>query len=145
MKKIAIDISPTQNQNAKRGVGFYTSRLIKALQKELKTNPDYKNWKIDLLTSPPTKKYNLIHYPYFDPFFTTLPKRTNTPIIVTVHDLIPIRYKKHYPAGLKGNLRWLIQKNNLKKADLLITDSHFSKYEIYDLIKYPVDKIYVTH
>lgn len=143
--KIAIDISPTQNENAKRGVGFYTSRLTKALQKELKSNPDYKNWQIDFLTNPATKKYDLIHYPYFDPFFSTLPKRGDTPTIVTVHDLIPIRYKKHYPVGLKGNLRWLIQKHNLKKTDLLITDSHFSKYEIYDLTGYPVDRIYTIH
>jgi glycosyltransferase involved in cell wall biosynthesis len=142
--KIAIDISPTQNENAQRGVGFYTSRLVKALREELKTNPDYRNWTIDLVTSSSTQKYDLFHYPYFDPFFTTLPKREDTPIVVTVHDLIPIRYPKQYPAGLRGGLAWQIQKRNLKRADLLITDSHFSKYEIYDLAGYPVDQIYVT-
>ena len=37
--KIAIDISPTQDANAVRGVGYYTSNLVSALQKETKTNP----------------------------------------------------------------------------------------------------------
>ncbi len=76
--KIAIDISPTQDGNAIRGVGYYTSNLITALQTEIKNNPNYKNYQIDLIKNVDDLQsniYNLIHYPYFDPFKLTLPKK----------------------------------------------------------------------
>lgn len=141
--KIAIDISPTIDGNSKRGVGFYTKNLIKFLRSEVETNPDYKNFKIDLIknSKQSLSSYNLVHYPYFDPFKLTLPKKT-IPRVVTVHDLIPRLYQKHYPVGLKGEIKWLIQKNHLKKSDFIITDSHSSKYEIKTITNYPLDHIY---
>ncbi|MBU4210202.1 glycosyltransferase family 4 protein [Patescibacteria group bacterium] len=151
--KIAIDISPTKNANSKRGVGFYTKNLVKYLQRELKTNPEYKSWSLKLIKNCEAKRshpkgeklkigtFDLLHYPYFDPFQLTLPQKT-VPTIVTVHDLIPRQFKKHYPVGIKGNVRWLIQKNRLKKVDYIITDSHFSKYAIHKITKYPTDQIY---
>lgn len=90
------------------------------------------------------ENFNLVHYPYFDPFKLTLPFR-KIPTIVTVHDLIPRQFKAHYPVGIKGEINWLIQKNRLKKADYIITDSHTSKYIIADITKYPVDKIYTIY
>ncbi|MBU1129884.1 glycosyltransferase, partial [Patescibacteria group bacterium] len=147
--KIAIDISPTQNQNSKRGIGFYTKNLVKYLQKELKTNPEYKNWILNLIAKRSEitqrgKNFDLIHYPFFDPFQLTLPQKT-IPTIVTVHDLIPHQFKKHYPVGIKGEIKWLIQKNRLKKVDYIITDSHSSKYAIHKITKYPTDQIYPVY
>ena len=148
MKKyqIAIDISPTIDQNSKRGVGFYTKHLADVLQKEVKNNPDYKNYDIRLITNPKSNigNFDLVHYPYFDPFKLTLPKRT-IPTIVTVHDLIPRQFHKHYPVGLRGEIKWLLQKHRLKKSDFIITDSHSSKYQIKKLTNYPVDKIYTIY
>lgn len=146
--KIAIDISPTQDGNAVRGVGYYTSNLVSALQSETKTNPLYKNYQIDLITNTnclKTTNYQLIHYPYFDPFKLTLPKKTKTPIVVTVHDLIPRQFKTHFPVGIKGEIKWLIQKNHLKKVDKILTVSHYSKNVIKDIIKYNEKNIYVTY
>lgn len=143
--KIAIDISPLSNQNSQRGVGFYTKHLIDALQSEISVNPNYKNYQIDLTSNIQDLRsniYDLIHYPYFDPFSLTLPTSLKTPFIVTVHDLIPRQYKKHYPVGVKGELKWLIQKHRLKKAKYIITDSHFSKYSIHNITGYPLDHIY---
>lgn len=142
--KIAIDISPTQNANSQRGVGFYTQHLIDSLQHEIKTNPAYKHWQIDFITNSKLRvnDYDLIHYPYFDPFFLTLPSSSKIPFIVTVHDLIPRQFKKFYPVGIKGEIKWLIQKHRLKKAAYIITDSHSSKYTIHDLTGYPADHIY---
>lgn len=146
IKKIAIDISPTLDGNAKRGVGFYTQNLIESLQNEIKTNPEYQDYQIDLITSYslPVTSYSLVHYPYFDPFKLTLPPK-KIPTIVTVHDLIPRQYKQHYPVGFRGEINWFIQKNRLKKANYIITDSHTSKYTIADITKYPVDKIYTIY
>lgn len=145
-KKIAIDISPTQDANSTRGVGFYTKHLVDALQHEVKSNPDYHNFQIDLIEKCKLKidNYDLVHYPYFDPFKLTLPPK-KIPTIVTVHDLIPRLYRSSYPVGIKGELKWLMQNTRLKKVDYIITDSHTSKYSIKDLVNYPVDHIYTIY
>lgn len=148
MPKIAIDVSPLSDANSTRGVGYYTQNLVDSLQKEIKTNPKYKKWQIDLLTTPPKtneNKYDLIHYPYFDPFQLTLPNNKNTPTIITVHDLIPRQFKSHFPVGIKGEIKWLIQKAKAKKSKFIITVSHYSKHIIKDILNFPEDRIYVTH
>ncbi len=145
--KIAIDVSPLNDGNSKRGVGFYTKHLVDALQKEIKYNPDYQHYQIDLISDNQNLKskiYDLIHYPYFDPFKLTLPTQKK-PYIVTCHDLIPRAFKKHFPVGIKGEIRWQIQKHRLQKADYIICPSHSAKYQIIDQIKYPIDRIYTTY
>lgn len=146
-KKIAIDVSPLADGNSVRGVGHYTKHLVNALQNEVKINPDYKHFKIDLIDKPgpKIKNYDLIHYPYFDPFKLSLPTQNNIPQIVTVHDLIPRQFKNEFPVGIKGEIKWLIQKNNLKKSKFIITVSNYSKYIISDIINYPAEKIFVTY
>ena len=142
--KVAIDISPTIDGNSVRGVGYYTDHLVKALQQEIKTNPDYKNYQIDLITNIRdlrSKNYHLIHYPYFDPFKLTLPKPVKK-TIVTVHDLIPIQFKSHFPAGIKGTIKWLIQRHHLQKVSKIITVSNYSKQIISKIIHFPLSKIY---
>jgi glycosyltransferase involved in cell wall biosynthesis len=91
-----------------------------------------------------SKDYNLVHYPYFDPFKLTLPKH-HQPTVVTVHDLIPIQFKNHFPAGIKGNIKWLIQKNRLQHVSKILTVSEYSRQIISKIIKYPLDNITVTH
>jgi len=144
--KIAIDISPTLDGNSIRGVGYYTDHLVKALQKEISTNQNYKNYQIDLIENCKLKieNYDLIHYPYFDPFKLTLPKNKQ-PTIVTVHDLIPIQFKNHFPTGIKGKIKWLIQKNRLQHVSKILTVSKYSRQIISKIIKYPLDNITVTH
>lgn len=163
--KIAIDVSPLSDGNSIRGVGYYTRNLVTALQHEVKTNPDYSDFQIDLVTDKTLLQstiYDLIHYPYFDPFFLTLPL-TKTPFIVTVHDLIPIELSKMFPVGLltkifpkgvfpkifpigiKGFLKWQIQKYKLKKAKYILTPTHTAKYSIHDILKYPKDRIFTTY
>jgi len=146
--KIAIDISPTRDTNAVRGVGYYTSNLVSALQKETKTNLLYKNYQIDLITNIndlQSNIYDLIHYPYFDPFKLTLPKKTKIPTIVTVHDLIPRQFKSHFPVGIKGEIKWLIQKHRLLKINKILTVSNYSKNIINKITKYKLNNIFVTH
>jgi len=148
MPKIAIDISPLTNGNSVRGVGYYTKNLISSLQHEVSINPDFKDFQIDLIKSPTdlqSKSYNLIHYPYFDPFILTLPFKSKIPTIISMHDLIPLELKNMYPVGIKGWLKWQLQRYKARQANYIITISHYSKYVIGDLLNYPVDKIYVTH
>lgn len=144
--KVAIDVSPLNDGNALRGVGYYTRNLVKALQEEIKTNPDFRHYQINLITDSSQLKsdYHLIHYPYFDPFKLTLPS-TNKAFIVTCHDLIPRAFKKHFPVGIKGEIKWLIQKQRLQQATYIICPSHSAKYQILDQISYPVDQIFTTY
>ena len=141
--KIAIDVSPLSDGNSKRGVGYYTKHLTQAINQELKSNHDFS---VDLIDQSKTdlSHYHLVHYPYFDPFFLTLPN-SNQPFVVTVHDLIPIQLKKLFPVGLKGLLKWQIQKHQLKKASGIITVSHYSKYQIHKYTNYPLEKIFTTY
>lgn len=132
-----------QNANSKRGVGFYTQRLVHSLQSVIKTNKVYKDFKITLLSEDnfDQNQYDVIHYPYFDIFQSTL-SVTHKPTVVTVHDLIPISFSKYYPAGFKGKFNWFKQKRELKKADYIITDSINSRFEISKYIHYPNDQIF---
>jgi len=146
--KIAINISPTKDGNALRGVGYYTSNLVSALNKEIKNNHLYKNYQIDLITNNNnlrSKNYDLVHYPYFDPFKLTLPRKNKTPTIVTVHDLIPRQFKQHFPVGIKGEIKWLIQKHRLLHVNKIITVSEFSKNIINKITKYKLNNIFVTY
>lgn len=139
--KIAIDVSPLQSGHKVRGVGFYLEYLKRSLVEDF---PEYE-YNFFTNTSKILGKTDLVHYPYFDPFFLTLPLRKKHKTVVTVHDLTPLVYPKHFPVGLKGNVRWQIQKYNLQKVDAIIADSHASKNDIMKLAKIPDDKIFVIH
>ena len=152
--KIAIDVSPLKDANRFRGVGSYTKNLVDALQRLVEEDKKYSNWQISLIenckpASPAgglkIENFSVVHYPYFNPFFLTLPKRGNVPIVVTVHDLMPLKFPEHCPPGIKGKLRWFAQKNRLKKIDAIITDSQNSKKDIVEIIDYPENQIHVIH
>ncbi|MCJ7805554.1 glycosyltransferase family 4 protein [Patescibacteria group bacterium] len=130
--KVKVDTKPLISGDVVRGVGFYTSQLISHLEK-LK--------EIELVE----KDFDIIHYPYFNPFFLTLPVNNNVKTIVTIHDLIPLIYPKQYPSGLKGAIRYRIQKNAVKKADAIITVSETSKKDIVRFLGIPAEKIFVTY
>jgi glycosyltransferase involved in cell wall biosynthesis len=144
--KIAIDVSPLNNGNSVRGVGYYTNNLVSSLQKETADNPEFQDIEINLITQKQSlTDYDLVHYPYFDPFCPTLPTKKTIPTIISIHDLMPRQFKSHYPVGIKGELIWQRQRFLARKSNYIITDSHYSKYIIADLLNYPSDHIYVTH
>ena len=127
---IAIDISPLSDKSLLghrvRGVGFYLEHLKNAL---LKYHPENKYFYFDR-SRKIDNSTDLVHYPYFDPFFITLPFFEKRKRIVTVHDLTPLVFPKYFPSGLKGSLKWQIQKLNLAKSDRILTDSEASKRDI---------------
>ena len=143
--RIAIDISPLSSGDSIRGIGFFAKNLIDSIQELIKTDPAYKNWQVDLIENSKLKikNYDLYHYPFFHPFHLTLPTN-HKPFIVSIYDLMPRQFKQHFPVGLKGELKWLIQRYKAKQAKYIITCSHYSKYIISDLLSYLADHIYVT-
>lgn len=139
---IAIDVSPLHDANAVRGVGFYTKRLVYALQTYA---PQHEYHLISNPTQLTTLQPDLIHYPYFDPFFLTLPRRQTTPIVVTVHDCIMLAFPQYFPKGIKGWLKLQLQTWNLQHTDAVITDSHNSKIEIQKYYRIQQSQIHVAH
>lgn len=92
-----------------------------------------------------SKSVDIVHYTFFDPFFLTLwSHHHKTKYIVTVHDLIPLKFREHFPVGIKGKLKWMLQKNALRGASAIITDSECSKNDIAEIVGIPKDKIFVV-
>lgn len=139
--RVAIDVSPLKTGHKFRGIGFYTERLVEALKKFDKENEYILTSHQSLVTS---HQFDLIHYPYFDLFFLTLPIKKHAPVAVTIHDVIPLVFPEHYPKGLKGWCKLQRQKLSLKNVRVVITDSQNSKKDIVKYLGFSKDKIFVV-
>ncbi len=140
--KVAIDSGPLNSGHKVRGVGAYTRSLIDSMM-ALKQ----KDIQIEAVNfeSADLSKYDLVHYPYFSLFQRTLPLKKVTRIVVTIHDLIPLVYPGHYPAGIKGSINFLMQKLALKNVDAVITDTETSKKDIVRFLDFNSDKVHVVY
>lgn len=140
MLKVLVDTAPLHNANAIRGVGMYT-RLLTAELQERHDVELVKRARNGSLSSTP----DVVHYPFFDLFFDTLPLLKQAPTVVTIHDVIPLLFPKYYPVGLKGNLRLAKQRIALKSIVKVITDSIASKADITKYLGVPAEKIEVVY
>lgn len=138
---IGVDTSPLKTGHKFRGTGSYTDNLIKSLEKYDKLH------KYTFFTRKGfvPKNADLVHYPYFDPFFLTLPLRKKVPVVVTVHDLIPLVFPQHFPRGLKGEIKWQIQRWSLRGVAAIIVDSECSKEDVARFTGVSEEKIFVVH
>ena len=119
------------NHSVSRGVGFYASNLSKALQE---------NSEVELTDKDP----DLIHYPFFDLFYPTLPVIKKLPTIVSIHDLTPLAMADRYPKGVKGTLALLHQRLAVQSLKAIITDSQYSKGDIVKYFNIDFEKVFVT-
>jgi len=140
--RIAIDTAPLSGGHTNRGVGGYTRNLIEAL-KTYQSGNTYLLF--DSGVEGPPQQAEIIHFPFFDPFILTLPLMSPKPTIVTVHDLIPIIFPKAFPKGIRGSLKWEIQKYSLKRKQRILTDSECSKKDIARITGIPDDTIDVVY
>lgn len=136
---VAIDTTPLATASKFRGVGLYTKKLLEGLNSQ----GAVKIITFEGKNIPPS--VNLVHYPYFSPFFLSLPPVLKIGFVVTVHDLIPLVFPKAYPPGIKGKVRFLIQRKRVKNAKMIITDSESSKKDINKYLGIPVDRIRVVY
>ena len=121
-------------------MGIYTQQLVKSLQ-----SLNISNFSCQLIEDKTmVKDSDLIHYPFFDLFFLTLPLKKPKPTVVTIHDVIPLIFPEHYPAGIRGSLKFQTQKFSLKGVKAVITDSENSRKDIFKYLNYPKNKIYVV-
>jgi len=134
---IAINTSPLSGGHKTRGTGIYTAKLIEALGRyeQEHTYSFFTNEK-DI---PPNA--DVVHYPFFDPFFMTLPVWKQKPTVVTVHDLIPLVFPQHFPSGLRGAVKWRVQEFSLRSTKRILTDSSASKNDIVRITGYPESRV----
>jgi glycosyltransferase involved in cell wall biosynthesis len=137
MLKIAIDSGPLTSGDSIRGIGTYTRELLRALKMD----------GVDVLKEN-LGKYDVVHLTRFHPFFISVPfsKPKNTKFVLSIYDLIPLIYPKHYPPGVKGGIRLLINKYLINKnIDAIITISETSKKDICRFFGVNPKKVYVTY
>ena len=143
--RVAIDSGPLSSGHAVRGVGVATKALIESLLKYNKNN-NVKIEPLDFNTSD-LSKFDLLHYTSFNPYFLNYPKIGSLKIksVLTVHDLIPLIYKKQYASGIKGYIKFLENRYLISKVDRIITVSETSKKDIVRLLKVDEKRISVIY
>ncbi len=130
------------------GIGVNTKYLAIFLEKESKRKKDINIDFFDFSTNQEKfkkTKYDVVHYPYFHPYFLTLPSKFFARTVITIYDLIPLIYPKQYSRGLRGSLKFMIQKLRLKNVDAIITISETSKKDIVRFLNVPSEKVHAIH
>jgi glycosyltransferase involved in cell wall biosynthesis len=141
--RIAINITPLTSAHKGRGVGIYTKNLVSALE----TYGKQHTYLYFTGRQSAPRNADVVHYPYFDPFFLTLPLVKQKPTVVTVHDLIPLVFPNKFPAGIRGNITWQVQKLSLRRVSRIIADSNSSKSDILRIVgvkKEGIDTVYLA-
>jgi glycosyltransferase involved in cell wall biosynthesis len=151
--KIAIDSGPLGSGDSVRGIGVYTRELINKLKLKTPASPaGRQNSKLKIesidLSKADLSKYDVVHFTSFKPFSISLPffKPKGVKFVITVYDLIPLIYPRHYPSGIRGSLNFLINKYLIRKnIDAIITISETSKKDICRFLGINPMKVYVIY
>lgn len=135
---ILIDATPLTGGHASRGIGNYTRLLTRALE----SIPGL-NLQVSPVTDATVAHADVVHFPFFDLFFATLPSLAR-PTLVTIHDVIPLQFPNKYPVGWRGRFAHFKQKRHLSRVQVIVTDSATSKRNIHEYLHVPLEKIAVV-
>lgn len=144
MIKVGFITKPLSDGNTQRGVGVYTRELLRELGPRCSVH-GIQLVEVTEYRIPNTKQFDIIHYPFFDLFYHTLPIFKNTKTVVTIHDVIPLEFPEHYPPGIKGSVNFSLQRLALGGVEQIITESLASVNSISTLLNFPKDKISLTY
>lgn len=136
MIRLAFDTTPLRTGHRRRGMGLYCRNLLE----KFKNIDDLKVEEFTNINN--IQKADLVHYPYFDLFFQTLPLNKKFPTVVTIGDVTPLIFPDSYPPGVKGKIKGYLQKLSLKSAKAIITFSESSKKDIIKFLEVERDKIF---
>jgi len=125
--RVKLDIGGISLLDKNRGIGIYAGQMC---------------WRLPKLIEVVEQNQELTHYLVFKIFS---PQLLKSPAVVTVHDLIPLKYPQAYPAGIRGRWCWWQNKKILRRAAGIITDSKASKQDIIKFTGIDPDKIYVVY
>lgn len=139
MKKIKVTIVEKNLSNIDqfRGIGVHTKELLKELKRIEGLDICLKN---NL-----AEKSDIFHFLKFNPYFINIPFLKKAKYIITIHDLIPLIFKDKYQPGMKGSIKFLINRFLINKVDAVITISETSKKDIARILKVNPQKIFVTY
>jgi glycosyltransferase involved in cell wall biosynthesis len=146
--KIAVDSGPLESGHNVRGVGAYARELIHALEQLGKKDEDLEIEAFDFSTENrklATENFEIAHYTYFHPYFLTLPSRKVGKTVVTIHDLIQLIYPKQYQPGIRGRIKFILQKRRIKHADAIIVPTETTKKDVVRFLNIPAHKIHVVY
>ncbi|MCR4276704.1 MAG: glycosyltransferase family 4 protein [Candidatus Roizmanbacteria bacterium] len=138
-KKVFVyDPTTSDKLSSVRGIGRYLQILKENFENEFEfvNNEIMKQLNNDCVFINPF--YNFLQRPL------TLKRIANKQIAI-IHDLIPLKYPSHFPAGIKGSIYILLNKLFLKNYDLIITDSEASKLDIINILGIQENKIKVIY
>lgn len=133
--RVLLDTHQLQTLSGFRGIGVYTDLLFK----HLKMIPG-----LEVMLQDDGKPFDVIHYPYFDFFFHTLPIKKRAKTVVTIHDTIPLIFPDHYKPGIRGSLRCIQQKLSLLSVSAVLADSDASARDIEKYLGVSPKKVYTT-
>ena len=125
--RVKLDIGGISLLDKNRGIGIYAGQMC---------------WRLPKLIEVVEQNQELTHYLVFKIFS---PQLLKSPAVVTVHDLIPLKYPQAYPVGINGRWRWWQNKQILRRADGIITDSQASKLDIIKFTGIDPAKIFVVY
>ncbi|MDQ5851594.1 MAG: glycosyltransferase family 4 protein [Chloroflexota bacterium] len=82
---------------------------------------------------------DLVHVPYF-----AAPRRSGRPVVVTIHDLIPLLLPTHRGGrGVQAYMR--LAAAGARRADAVIADSEHTRRDIITHLGIPPERVTVTH
>lgn len=122
-----------QDTSYVRGVGTYITSTVCALKRY--------GQKHDLILD--SRHPEVVIHPGFFPY-TPLSPIKGVKNILVIHDLIALKYPKHFPSGIRGKLRWFLNKKKLKQFDGFITDTQVVRGEIITMFHIPATKVAVV-
>lgn len=139
MKKVLVyDPTLKDKRSSVRGIGRYLQILKENFPGEFEFVSDLGSVRTDPCIT------------FINPFFNFLQKpltlkRIAKKQIAVIHDLIPLKYPDHFPAGIRGNINIFLNKFTLKNYDLIITVSEATKADIINILGVNENKIKVIY
>lgn len=121
-----------------RGVGRYLQILRENFSKEFNFTNN--------LSSMLYVSSSILINPFFDflkpPLFI---RRVAKKQIAVIHDIIPLKYPEHFPAGFRGNISIVLNQFALRNYDVIITDSQASKKDIVELLHIEENRVRIVY
>ena len=136
-KVYVFDPTVKDSQSQMRGIGRYLQTLKENFsQEELVFTADVKS----------IPRQSVLINPFLNllqplPFFSRLAQTQ----IGVIHDLIPLKYPRHFPIGLWASTKLFFRKWTLRHYDLFVTDSQASKNDLIKILRIPEKKIQVIY
>ncbi|MDN3506761.1 MAG: glycosyltransferase family 1 protein [Simkaniaceae bacterium] len=131
-----------------RGIGVYTLTLLEALKDQNIQRFDHSlpfriplaQSLLALSRSSCFEKVDLIHFP--DPKIL-YGKRPKVPIVLTIHDVMPILFPHFFPKKSRILMERFLPRY-LREADVITVPSHQTKLDLINVFNIPTEKVHVT-